>query len=288
MGTPIGQSTERVGTRGSMERSRRKSSKQALEEKQMKRYFRAKKRSRQRDRSSSAYCQKEETTATPKDAEGATGRCNKESQQLIRKESQQHRASVNKVECKQIDITNNSAESKDSEEQAEKHAGEAKSIGSESVAKNLNFAQETKESIEYQENDKLEPEEDKESKSSSENNQDHEIIGSADEKSEDLISNSDDHLSDKDKKPKFTYEIIEEIVQRTEVTYFVTKRDHREDNGAAGRLMNMTPKNITSQQKECSLGSSSCASDEGVDMREDELTVFSGNHHLEGNCLLVH
>jgi len=262
----------------------------------MKRYFRAKKRSRQRDRSSSAYCQKEETTATQKDAEGATGRCNKESQQLIRKESQQHRASVNKVECKQIDITNNSTESKDSEEQAtcdteaktEKHAGEAKSIGSKNVAKNLNFAQETKKSIEYQENDKLEPEEDKESKSSSENNQDHEIIGSADEKLEDLKLNSDDHLSDEDKKPKFTYEIIEEIVQRTEVTYFVTKRDHREDNGAAGRLMNMTPKNITSQQKECSLGSSSCASDEGVDMREDELTVFSGNHHLEGNCLLVH
>merc|ERR1711915_613412 len=238
----------------------------------------------------------EETTATQKDAKGATGRCNKESQQLIRKESQQHRASVNKVECKQIDITNNSTESRDSEEQAtcdteaktEKHAGEAKSIESKNVAKNLNFAQETKRSIEYQENDKLESEEDKESKSSSENNQDHEIIGSADEKLEDLKLNSDDHLSDEDKKPKFTYEIIEEIVQRTEVTYFVTKRDHREDNGTAGRLRNMTPKNITSQQKECSLGSSSCASDEGVDMREDELNVFSGNHHLEGNCLLVH
>jgi len=262
----------------------------------MKRYFRAKKRSRQRDRSSSAYCQKEETNATQKDAEGATGRCNKESQQLIRKESQQHRASVNKVECKQIDFANNSKESQDSKEQArchteaktDKHTSEAKSIESENVTNNLNFVQETKKSREYQENDKLESDEDKESKSSSGNNRDHEIIGSAHEKLEGSKSNSVDHQTHEDKKPKFTYEIIEEIVQRTEVTYYVTKRDHKGDNGAAGRLMNMTPKNITSQQKECSLGSSSCASDEGVDMREDELTVYSGNRHLEGNCLLVH
>ena len=84
-----------------MERSRRKSSKQTLEEKQLKRYFRAKKRSRHRDRSSSAKSQKdtilkEEVEVVHLQNKDATVRYSTECQQLKGKESQQHEPSVSK------------------------------------------------------------------------------------------------------------------------------------------------------------------------------------------------
>ena len=186
----------------------------------MKRYFRAKKRSKHRDRSSSAYSQKdvilkEKVEVVRFQNEAAKVRCSAERQQLKGKESQQYEPSESKVKAAHKDAANKSIATtkvieRNDEEKVWKQKLESRNEENEI---DLHFKQKPKS---HEEHEQKTTEEERgfstENVSYSDN---------LENESQKLKSNSFDKHSCEAKNKECTYEIIEEIMERREVTYFI-------------------------------------------------------------------